>query len=113
MADETEQRRARRDDQDDAHEMESRNDRNAKLQGFGGEAHFSDPSLGGRQKQHFAVHARRGVDRANRFANRFALRQQNIHLAKLRHDLFRLVLLLGAFNVLRRITFQGQTHTRL
>src|SRR5690606_26190409 len=57
----------------------------------------------------------RHADRANRFANRFSLRQQNIDLAQLRDDLFRLVLLLGHYNVLSqaqeptsgRTTFQG------
>src|SRR5690606_11396123 len=42
----------------------------------------------------------RHADRANRLANRFSLRQQNIDLAQLRDDLFRLMLLLGHSNVL-------------
>src|SRR5690606_19493965 len=42
----------------------------------------------------------RHADRANRLANRFSLRQQNIDLAQLRDDLFGLMLLLGHSNVL-------------
>src|SRR5690606_35789765 len=42
----------------------------------------------------------RHADRANRLANRFSLRQQNIDLAQLRDDLFGLMLFLGHSNVL-------------
>src|SRR5690606_25344325 len=42
----------------------------------------------------------RHADRANRLANRFSLRQQNIDLTQLRDDLFGLMLLLGHSNVL-------------
>src|SRR5690606_909983 len=62
----------------------------------------------------------RHADQANRFSDRSALRQQNIDLAQLRHDLFRSMLLLGHSNVLLRLNsllqggplFRGQTRRR-
>src|SRR5690606_19933139 len=59
----------------------------------------------------------RHADRANRFSDRSALRQQHVDLAQLRHDLFRPMLLLGHSNVLLRLNsllqggplFRGQT----
>src|SRR5690606_9607347 len=42
----------------------------------------------------------RHADQTDRFSDRTTLRQQNIDLAQLRHDLFGFVLLLGHSNVL-------------
>src|SRR5690606_22685655 len=59
----------------------------------------------------------RHADPTDRFSDRTTLRQQNIDLAQLRHDLFGFVLLLGHSNVLVRLNgllqagqlFRGQT----
>src|SRR5690606_512299 len=59
----------------------------------------------------------RHADQTDRFSDRTTLRQQNIDLAQLRHDLFGFVLLLGHSNVLLRLNsllqggplFRGQT----
>src|SRR5690606_1010571 len=61
----------------------------------------------------------RHADQTDRFSDRTTLRQQNIDLAQLRHDLFGFVLLLGHSNVLLRLNsllqggplFRGQTTT--
>src|SRR5690606_36366123 len=45
----------------------------------------------------------RHADQTDRFSDRTTLRQQNIDLAQLRHDLFGFVLLLGHSNVLLRL----------
>src|SRR5690606_3350900 len=60
----------------------------------------------------------RHADQTDRFSDRTTLRQQNIDLAQLRHDLFGFVLLLGHSNVLLRLNsllqggplFRGQTN---
>src|SRR5690606_23606477 len=62
----------------------------------------------------------RHADQTDRFSDRTTLRQQNIDLAQLRHDLFGFVLLLGHSNVLLRLNsllqggplFRGQTSDR-